>query len=86
MQKIPAFVGAALLCLSLTHLHAQSADSVADKIVRFPTRLFSHICSRTSDIHRQVTQQTEKMLNGMAKKEARMESRLSRVDSAGAAD
>jgi len=85
MQKIPAFVGAALLCLSLTHVQGQSADSVADKIIRFPARLFSHIRSRTADLDRQVTQQTGKMLNGMAKREAQMEGRLSRVDSVGTA-
>jgi len=84
MQKIPAFVGAALLCFSLKGVRAQSTDSLADKIIGFPARLFSHIRSRTASLDQQLTQQTEKMLIKMAQREAGMEKRLSRVDSSGA--
>jgi hypothetical protein len=84
MQKIPALVGAAFLCLSLTHLRAQSADSITGKIVNFPSRLFGHIQSRTSNLDQQLTQQTEKMLKKMAQKEAQMERKLAGVDSLGA--
>jgi len=84
MQKIPAFVGAALLCLSLTGVRGQSTDSVADKVIGFPSRLFGHIRSRMASLDRQLTQHTETMLNKMAQREAQMEKRLSRVDSSGA--
>jgi len=84
MQKIPAFVGAALLCLSLTMTCAQSIDSTATKILNFPARLFGRIQSKTASLDQQLTQQTEKMLKKMAQKEAQMQRRLSGADSTGA--
>jgi hypothetical protein len=84
MQKIPALVGVALLCLSLTMARGQSSDSVANKVIGFPARLFSHIWSRTGSLDRQLAQQTEKMLTQLSHKEARMEQKLFSADSAGA--
>jgi hypothetical protein len=84
MQKIPAFVGAALLCLSFTVARAQSVDSVTGKIINFPARLLGHIRSRTASLDQQVSQQTQKMLKKMAQKEAQMEGKLSATDSLGA--
>jgi len=84
MQKNPAFVGAALLCLSLTTVRAQSIDSTASKILNFPARLFGRIQSRTASLDQQLTQQTEKMLTKMAQKEAKMEKKLAGADSVGA--
>jgi len=84
MQKFPALVGAAFLCVSLTVSRAQSVDSVAGKVLNFPARLFSHIQSKTAHLDRQLTQQTEKMLKKMAQKEAKMEKKLAGTDSLGA--
>jgi len=84
MQKNPAFVGAALLCLSLTMVRAQSIDSTATMILNFPARLFGRIQTRTASLDQQLTQQTEKMLTKMAQKEAKMEKKLAGADSAGA--
>jgi hypothetical protein len=84
MQKIPAFVGAALLCLSLAMASGQSVDSVTNKVFSFPTRLLGHIQSRTASVNQQLTQQTEKMLTRMAQKEAKMQKKLSGADSLGA--
>src|SRR6267142_4109638 len=84
MLKFPALCGLAFLCLALSTAHAQSVDSVAGKVLNFPARLLGHIRSRTADINRQLTQQTEKMLNKMSQQEARMEKKLSATDSAGA--
>jgi hypothetical protein len=84
MQKIPALVGAALLCLSLTTSSAQSADSVIGKALSFPSRLFSHIQSKTAHIDQQLSVQTEKMLKRMQQKEAQMANRLEEKDRLGA--
>lgn len=84
MRKIPALFGAALLCLALTAAHAQSVDSLTNKVLNFPARLFGHIQSRTASLDQQVTEQTVRMLRKMAQKEARMERKLAGVDSADA--
>ncbi len=84
MLKIPACVGAALLCLSLTTSNAQSADSVIGKALNFPSRLFSHIQSKTANLDKQLSRQTEKMLKRMQQKEAQMAKRLEEKDSLGA--
>lgn len=84
MRKIPAFVGAAALCLVLTAAHAQSVDSVTGKVLRFPARLLSHIQSRTAELDQELTQQTEKMLQKMAQRESQMQRQLSGSDSLGA--
>jgi hypothetical protein len=84
MQKIPAFVGAAFLCLSFTLARAQSMDSLTGKVINFPAKLLGHIRSRTASLDQQVTQQTQKILKKMAQKEAQMEHKLSATDSLGA--
>ncbi|HLZ88469.1 MAG TPA: hypothetical protein VKQ52_14535 [Puia sp.] len=84
MRKIPAFVGAALLCLTLQATHAQQIDSFSNKVLTFPSRWLGHIQSRTASLNQQLTSQTEKMLQKMAQREARMEKKLSGVDSLGA--
>jgi hypothetical protein len=84
MQKYPAFVGAAIFCLALTVARGQSIDSTANKVFGFPARLLGHIQSRTANLDQQLTQQTQKMLNTMAQKEAKMQKKLSGADSMGA--
>jgi hypothetical protein len=81
MQKIPAFGGAALLCLVLTTAHAQSVDSVTNKVLSFPARLLSRLQKKTTDLNNQLTQQTEAYLQKMARREAKMQRKLSGVDS-----
>jgi hypothetical protein len=81
MQKLPAFGGAALLCLVLTISHAQSVDSVTGKVLGFPGRLLARIQKKTSDLNSQITQQTEAYLQKMAKREAKMQRKLAGVDS-----
>jgi len=73
-----------LLCLSLERTEAQSVDSVTGKVLSFPSRLLGRIQSRTTDINRQLTQQTEKMLRAMARQEALLQKKMTGVDSAGA--
>jgi hypothetical protein len=81
MQKIPAFGGAALLCLVLTISHAQSVDSVTDKVLSFPSRLLARLQKKTTDLNNQLTQQTESYLQKMARHEATMQQKLNGVDS-----
>jgi len=73
-----------LFCLAGKGVHAQSVDSVTGTVLGFPVRLLSHIQSRAADINRQLTQQTQKMLQTMAGREARMEKKLAATDSSGA--
>jgi hypothetical protein len=81
MQKIPAFGGAALLCLVLTISHAQSVDSVTSKVFSFPSRLLGRLQKKTADLNNQLTQQTEAYLKKMARREATMQKKLAGVDS-----
>src|ERR1700678_36174 len=81
MQKIPAFGGGALLCLVLTISHAQSVDSVTDKVLSFPSRLLARLQKKTTDLNNQLTQQTESYLQKMARREATMQQKLNGVDS-----
>lgn len=81
MQKIPAFGGAALLCLILTISHAQSVDSVTDKVLSFPSRLLSRLQKKTTELNSQITQQTASYLQKMARREAKMQQKLYGVDS-----
>ena len=81
MQKILPFGGAALLCLVLTVSHAQSVDSVTNKVLSFPSRLLARLQKKTTDLNTQLTQQTESYLQKMARREAKMQRKLSGVDS-----
>ena len=62
----------------------QSLDSVSDKLINFPSKLFSRIQNKTTDLNKQLTDQTEKYLAKMAKREERLKKKLSRVDSTAA--
>ena len=84
MSKIPALCGAALLCLALTRTQAQSADSVTGKVLSFPSRLLGRIQSKAAKLNSQLTDQTERYLQKMARREAALQKKLTRVDSAGA--
>ena len=81
MQKIPAFGGAASLCLVLTISHAQSADSVTNKVMSFPSRLLARLQKKTTDLNNKLTKQTETYLQKMARREAKMQKKLAAVDS-----
>jgi hypothetical protein len=75
----------ACLCLVTTVSYGQSVDSFSNKTLSFPSKLFSRIQRRTADLDQQLTKQTEKYLQNMARQEARMQKKLSKTDSAAAA-
>lgn len=70
-----------MLCLFGTDSYAQSADSAADNIMNFPTRLLNRIQSRSANLDRQLTRQTEKYLQRLAKREQRLREKIARIDS-----
>src|ERR1700744_3369865 len=80
----PVFCLMAWLCLALTAAHAQSADSLTGKLTNFPTRLFGKIQAQSDSLNQQVSSQTQQYLARMARREARLQKKLSTVDSAGA--
>src|SRR5450755_3277786 len=59
-------------------------DSVTDRLVNFPSKLFSRISGKTASLEQSLTRQTEKYLRRMAKREARLKKKLSRLDSTAA--
>ncbi len=59
-------------------------SSVTDKIINFPTKLFGKIQSKTASLDQQLTRQTENYLQKMARREARLQKKLYKVDSAAA--
>ncbi|GGA91999.1 hypothetical protein [Puia dinghuensis] len=84
MRKIPVLIGVALLCLSRTVVHAQAVDSFSNKVFHFPALLLGHLQSRTASLNQDLTRQTEKMLQKMAQREARLEKKITGMDSTGA--
>lgn len=72
-----------LLCSVASY--GQSADSAMNKVLNFPSKLFSRIQSKSANLDQQLTQQTEKYLEKMEKREERLKKKLSKTDSAGAA-
>ena len=78
------------LCLLLSLVsHAQDEpaapiSSTTDKIINFPTKFFNHIQGKTADLDKQLTDQTEKYLEKMARREDRLKKKLYKVDSTAA--
>src|ERR1700744_6001682 len=65
--------------------HAQSGvDSVTNKVLNFPSKLFARLNRKTAGLNQQLTQQTEKYLEKMMKQEQKMQKKLMSVDSNGA--
>jgi hypothetical protein len=83
-QKL-ALCLAAALCLAVKATHAQNGDSTLDKLTNFPSKLFSRINGQASTLNQQLTRQTEKYLQRMARREARLRAQLYKTDSAKAA-
>lgn len=73
-----------MLCLAGNITFAQSIDVVADSAVKFPTRLLARLQSRTVNLDKQLTQQTEKYLQKMQRREQRLRKKLYAADSTAA--
>lgn len=61
--------------------YGQATDSLSEKVIRFPGRLFSRIQSKTARLDRQLTRQTGKYLARMARREERLRREVSDKDS-----
>ena len=72
------------LCLAVTVSHAQSPDTLAGKLANFPSRVFGKIQSQSASLNQQLTSQTQQYLARMARREQRMQQKLSAVDPAAA--
>ena len=76
-------LAAILLCL-LGTVRSQSIDSTIDHIAQFPNKLFGKIKSKTDHLDEELTRQTEKYLERLAKKEKKIQNKLAAKDSAAA--
>ena len=75
-------LGILVLCMSVGR--TQGVDSLAGKALSFPGRLLGRIQRKVSGINDELTSQTAKYLQKMASREAAMQKKLSRIDSASA--
>ena len=77
-----------VLCLYLLPLACLSQESaeppVTDKVINFPSKLFSRIQGKTADLDKQLTSQTDKYLAKMARREERIKKKLYQIDSSAA--
>jgi len=80
-------IGMLLSCylLPLASLAQEDAGaSTTDKSINFPSKFFSRIQGKTADLDKQLTAQTEKYLQKMAKREEQMKKKLYKTDSTAA--
>ena len=76
-----------LYLLPLVCFSQESAESsVTDKVINFPSKLFSRIQGKTADLDKQLTAQTDKYLAKMARREERLKKKLYKIDSSAAKD
>jgi len=80
MPKI-CFLSVLLLGMTLTVCRAQSVDSITGKALSFPARLLMRIQKKTTGLNSQLTQQTERYLQKMAQREAKLQKKIAGVDS-----
>lgn len=62
----------------------QSADSVVGKVTGFPAKILGRLQSKTAGLDKQLTRQTERYLQKMARREEKIRKKLYGIDSAGA--
>jgi hypothetical protein len=74
------------LLLVLTRAYGQEDAAGADKALNFPSRLLGRIQHKTTDLEQQLTKQTEKCLQRMARREERMRKAMYRAGDSAAAD
>ncbi len=60
-----------LLMLSFC-LYAQTQPSATDKIIDFPSKFFDRVRHQSSEMDQQLTKQSQKYLQRLANKEARL--------------
>ena len=83
-RRVHDMLHAFILCLAVTVSHAQSPDTLAGKLANVPSRVFGKIQSQSASLNQQLTSQTQQYLARMARREQRMQQKLSAVDPAAA--
>ena len=78
---IPVVAGLLFVCSVAL---GQTADSVAGKVTGFPARVLGRLQSKTAGLDKQLTRQTERYLQKMARQEEKIRKKLYGIDSAGA--
>src|SRR5579872_2138784 len=73
-----------LLTAAVTVSYGQSVDSMANTVLNYPTRLLGKIQNKNADLDRQLTKQTERYLQKLADREARLKKKIARIDSTAA--
>src|ERR1700676_366698 len=82
-MKVLAWISGIMICfINCTYA---TGDSTLDKNAQFSTKIISKLNDRTTSLDDQLTNQTEKYLNRMAEKEAKLKRQLFKLDSAAAA-
>lgn len=85
MRNIRLQITAFIICLIVHQItFAQQAESVADRIINFPTTFLSKVQNKYANLDERLTKQTEKYLMRLAKREKKLKRKLAKVDSAGA--
>ncbi len=82
MQKRLYLTGI-LLCLA-SFVFSQQLDPAIDRITQFPNKFFERVRNKAAHLDQDLTRQTEKYLEHLAKKEKRLQKKLSARDSAAA--
>lgn len=77
-------VATAICCLGPFFSYPQEGLSTTDKILNFPASFFSKVNNKTRLLERQLTRQTEKYLQRLARKEKKLKLKLSKFDSTAA--
>jgi hypothetical protein len=84
MAQKKAFCLLAGLCLVVMTSYGQSVDSVTGQLAGFPSRFFGRVRSKAANLDQQMTRQTGKYLQRLAKQEDKLRKQLFRQDSAAA--
>ena len=83
MPKFSALCGAVLLCLAVSTVYSQSADSTAGKLLNYPTRFLGKLQARLTGLNSSLAAESQQYLTKMARREAKLQQKLMASDSAG---
>ena len=81
MSMKSTLCGLVILCIVQIAAYAQTPDIASDKSITFPSGLLDKLGARTGDLNQLLTQQTEKYLAKMQRREQKMQKKLGSVDS-----
>src|SRR5689334_21138895 len=86
MRKALLLMKAAMgLCLLVSQTaRSQNSPTTFDKVISFPSRYVNKIQHKYSQVDEDLTKQTEKYLQRLAKREKKLQRKLSKIDSTAA--